>query len=46
MTPTGRALLLLPILLAAPVAAQAQDLEQVRAALDKYRDPIVAIHDG
>lgn len=39
------------ILGAAPVAAQnpselTPELEKVREALDKYRDPIMAIHDG
>jgi hypothetical protein len=32
-----------------PAAAQAQetaDMEKVRAALAKYADPIVAVHDG
>ena len=42
--------LLLAIVAARPVAAQgsaaAPDLSDVQAALDKYRDPIVAVHDG
>ncbi len=31
---------------AAPPSAQAADLTNIRAALDKYRDPIVAVRDG
>jgi hypothetical protein len=41
------ALLALPLVQAPGAQAQAPaELERVRAALDKYRDPIVAIHDG
>lgn len=43
----------LAALLALPAAAQAQpapdlppELQPVRAALDRYRDPVVAVHDG
>jgi hypothetical protein len=49
--------LLATLALASPIAAQTRavnsalpsvspELEQARAALDKYRDPIVAVHDG
>lgn len=30
----------------APGAAATGEMDRVRAALDKYRDPIVAVHDG
>ena len=30
----------------APVSALSPELKQARAALDKYRDPVVAVHDG
>ena len=49
------ALLALSLVLTVPAAAQAQgqpttampdELASVRAALDKYKDPVVAVHDG
>jgi hypothetical protein len=45
------AIALVSLLLASSVEAQQQkgmtpELEKVRAALDKYQDPIVAVHDG
>lgn len=40
------ALLIMPLLLGAQSATLSPELEKVRAALEKYRDPIVAVHDG
>jgi len=45
------AIALVSLLLASSVEAQKQkgmtpELEKLRAALDKYQDPIVAVHDG
>ena len=48
----GRAALLAAVLAFAPVQTRAQntalpaELQSVRALLDKYNDPIVAVHDG
>lgn len=53
MARSGGIFLLLPVLLATQLAAQgpevtapAPDMERIRAALDRYRDPIAAVHDG
>jgi len=39
-------LLSAPALTAQALPAVSPELEQARAALDKYRDPVVAVHDG